>query len=51
MIIVEISEEEAMRMKAALLDEDGGEALQLVKALVKRMEEKKNAGMKSHLDG
>lgn len=51
MIIIEITEEEATRMKAALLDEDGSEALHLVKALVKHMEEKKNAGMKSHLDG
>ncbi|MDZ7761582.1 MAG: hypothetical protein U5L00_15170 [Desulfovermiculus sp.] len=51
MILLEITEEEAMMMKAALLDEDRSEALRLVKALVKRMEEKKNAGMKSHLDG
>jgi len=49
--IIEINEEEEMRMKAALLDEDGNEALRLLKAFVKRMEQKKNAGMKSHLDG
>ena len=51
MTIIEITEEEEMRMKAAMLDEDGNEALRLLKAFVKRMEQKKNAGMKSHLDG
>ncbi len=51
MTIIEINEEEEMRMKADLLDEDGSEALRLLKAFVKRMEQKKNAGMKSHLDG
>ncbi len=51
MPVIEITEEEEIQMKAALLDENGGEALRLLKAFAKRMEQKKNAGMKSHLDG
>ena len=48
---MEMTEQEFMRMKAAVLDEDGKEALRLLKEFVKRIEQQKNAGMKSHLNG
>ncbi|MBS0014082.1 MAG: hypothetical protein KFF46_08930 [Desulfobacterales bacterium] len=51
MIVIEITDQEEMQMKAALLDEDGNEALRLIKELIRRSEQKKNAGMKSHLGG
>lgn len=38
-------------MKAALLDEDRDEALQIVKDLVKRLQIQSGKGLKSHLDG
>lgn len=48
-MVLQLTEEELMRIKAAVLDEDGREALRLLKELIKRIEQQKNAGMKSHL--
>jgi len=50
-MVLDLTEQELMQMKAALLDEDGGEALRLLKEFVKRLEQQKNAGMKSHIGG
>jgi len=50
-MIVELTEQEFMRMKAAALDEDGEEALRLLREMIKRLEQSTRAGMKSHLDG
>jgi hypothetical protein len=45
-----ITEEEFIHMKAALLDRDRGEALRLIKAFVKRLEQQERQGLKSHLN-
>jgi hypothetical protein len=50
-MVIEITPEELIKMKGALLDEDGKQALSIIKEFVKRIEQQKNAGMKSHLGG
>lgn len=50
-MVVTISENDLMRMKAALLDEDRDEALQIIRELVKRLQIQAGKGLKSHLDG
>ncbi len=50
-MVLYLTEQELMQMKTALLNEDSGEALRLLKEFVKRLEQQKNAGMKSHLAG
>ena len=46
-----ITQEEYMRMKGILLDEDAADALALIRELCKRLERQKQQGLKSHLDG
>lgn len=48
-MILDITPEELVKMKGTLLDEDGKQALAIIKEFVKRIEQQKNAGMKSHL--
>ena len=50
-MVIDITPEELMKMKGALLDGDGKQALAIIKEMVKRVEMQKNAGMKSHLGG
>lgn len=50
-MILDITPEELMKMKGVLLDADGKEALVLIKEFVKRIDQQKQSGMKSHLDG
>lgn len=50
-MVLDLTEQELMRMKAAVLDADGEEALRFLKEMIKRLEQQKQAGMKSHLDG
>jgi hypothetical protein len=50
-MILTISDEEFTRMKGAILDEERDEALELIKAFVKRMEQQSRQGLKSHLEG
>ncbi len=50
MIVLELSEQEVMQMKAAVMDREGDEALRLLKTFLQQLEKKKHAGMKSHLD-
>jgi len=38
-------------MRMAAMDDDKDEALRLVKDFIKRLEQQKHQGMKSHLDG
>jgi hypothetical protein len=47
--IVTITESEFIRMKIAVMNKDGAEALKLLKEFVKRLEQKENLGLKSHL--
>jgi hypothetical protein len=48
-MVLTISDEEIQQMKAAMLDEDGKEALRLLKEFMKRLDQQKRSGMKSHL--
>lgn len=50
-MVMTISDEEFMRMKAAVLDKDRDEALELIKGFVKRLEQQSRQGLKSHLEG
>ncbi len=50
-MVLTISEEDFIRMKEALLDQDKDSALQLVREWVKRLEQQAGRGLKSHLDG
>ncbi len=47
--VLTIPEEDWLKIKAAVLDRDGEEALRLLKAMVKRVEQQKARGLKSHL--
>ncbi len=49
-MVLTISDEEFVKMKGAVLDADGEEALALMKLFVKRMEQQARQGLKSHLD-
>jgi hypothetical protein len=48
-IVLTITEEDWLRIKAALLDRDGEEALRLLKKMVKQVEQQEARGLKSHL--
>lgn len=47
-MVLNVTEQELIQMKTAVLDAD---ALRLVTEFIKRLEQQKHAGMKSHLDG
>ncbi len=49
-MVLNISDEEFARMKIAAMDLDKEEALRILKELVKRLEQQKNQGLKSHLE-
>ena len=49
-MILNISDEEFVRMKLAAMDLDEKEALRILKGLVKQLEQQKNQGLKSHLE-
>ena len=48
-MVLTLTPEEFQRMKMAVLEGDGKEALKLVKEFIKRLEQQAQAGMKSHL--
>lgn len=48
-LMVTISEGEFIRMKSAVMDKDGAEALKLLQDFIKRLERQENLGLKSHL--
>lgn len=48
-MVLTVSDEEILQMQAALLDKDGQEALRLLKEFMKRLDQQKRSGMKSHL--
>jgi hypothetical protein len=50
-MVLTLSDSEFMQMKATLMDRDAEEAFRLLKEFIKRMEQQKNSGMKSHLGG
>jgi hypothetical protein len=50
-VVLTISEEEFLQMKAAVMDRDHEEAFRLVKLLARRLEQQERQGLKCHLDG
>ena len=50
-MVLNLSDEDMLRMKSAALDDDRNEALKLVKEFLKRLDQQKHSGMKSHLEG
>jgi hypothetical protein len=48
-MVLTITDEEFLLMKTVAMDRDATEALRLLKEFVKRLEQQKNLGMKSHL--
>jgi hypothetical protein len=50
-MVLEISEEEWLEMQRAVLDGDREEAFRLLKGIVRRIEQRRRLGLKSHLDG
>jgi hypothetical protein len=49
-MVLTISEKEFVQMKMIVMDKDEREALRLLKEFLKRLEQQKNLGLKSHLD-
>lgn len=49
-MVLNISNEEFVRMKMVVMDRDEKEALRILKELLKRLEQQKNQGLKSHLE-
>jgi hypothetical protein len=49
-MVLTISDEEFVQIKMIVLDSDEREALHLLKELLKRLEQQRNLGLKSHLD-
>ncbi|MDH3567600.1 MAG: hypothetical protein OEM61_09645 [Desulfobacteraceae bacterium] len=50
-MILTITDQEFQEMRMAAMDDDKDEALRLVKSFIKRLEQQKQQGMKSHLNG
>ena len=50
-MILTISNQEFQEMRMAAIDDDKDEALRMIKAFIKRLDQQKQQGMKSHLDG
>ena len=50
-MILTISDQEFHEMRMAAMDNDKDDALRLIKSFIKRLEQQKHQGMKSHLDG
>jgi hypothetical protein len=47
--VLTITEKDWLRIKVAVLDRDGEEALRLLKEMVKHVEQQEARGLKSHL--
>jgi hypothetical protein len=50
-MVLNITEEEFMRMRAIVLDHDRDDALEMIREFVKHLEQAMHSGLKSHLDG
>jgi len=48
-MVLTITDQEFQEMRMAAMDEDKDEALRLIKLFIKRLEQQKQQGMKSHL--
>ena len=49
-MVLTITEKEFQEMKKVLLDGDAADALHLMRSFVKRLEQSRQGGLKSHLD-
>jgi len=49
-MILTITDQEFQEMRMAAMDDDKHEALRLIKNFIKRLDQQKHQGMKSHLD-
>ncbi len=49
-MVLNISDKELVQMELIVMDRDEGEALRLLKEFLKRLEQQKNLGLKSHLE-
>lgn len=49
-MILTITDQEFQEMRMAAMDDDKNEALRLIKNFIKKLEQQKHQGMKSHLD-
>ena len=50
-MILAISDQEFQEMRMVAMDDDKDEALRLINGFIKRLDQQKQQGMKSHLDG
>jgi len=50
LMILTISNQEFQEMRMAAMDDDKDEALRLIKGFIKKLEQQKQQGLKSHLD-
>ena len=50
-MVLNITEEEFMRMRAVVLDRNRDAAVIMITDFVKRLEQAMHSGLKSHLDG
>ena len=50
-MILTLTNQEFQEMRMAVVDDDKDEALRMIKGFIKRLEQQKQQGMKSHLDG
>ena len=50
-MILTITDQEFHEMRMTAMDDDKDEALHMIKEFIKRLEQQKHQGMKSHLDG
>jgi len=50
MSVLNVSQEEYLKMKAIVMDKDKDEALSLIKEFLKRLELEERKALKSHLD-
>ena len=50
-MILTLTNQEFQEMRMAVMDDDKDEALRMIKAFIKRLEQQSQQGMKSHLDG
>ena len=50
-MVLNVTEEELMRMRAIVLDRDRDDALEVIKDFVKRLDQAMHSGLKSHMDG
>jgi hypothetical protein len=48
-MVLNITPEDFQRMKMAVLEGDGKEAVKLLKAFIKQLDQQAHSGMKSHL--